>query len=113
MKFKTKLLIGLPISFIIGGLFAYVMLYVFFSNIPASSHWLVIIKQLLIFTVGLPMFLSMIIASLPFVRLFLCGSNAASTFGCWGGNSFLISIVIYGLLFAFIYYLLAKRKSRV
>jgi len=111
MKFKTKLLIGLPIAFIIGGIFAYIMLYVFFANIPSSSHWLIFIKKVLIYTVGLPLYLAMIIASLPFVGLFLCGSNAASTFGCWGGNSFLMAIVIYGVLFAFIYYLLAKRKK--
>ena len=109
MKFKIRLLIGLPISFIIGGIFAFVMLYVFFADTP--SHWLVVIKQVLIFTVGLPMVLSMMIASLPFVRLFLCSSNAASTFGCWGGNGFLISIGVYGVLFAFIYYLLIKRKK--
>jgi hypothetical protein len=104
MKFKTKLLIGLPISFIIGGIFAFIMLYVFFLDTP-------IIKQIIIFTVGLPMFLSMTIASLPFIRQLLCESNYVSTFGCWGSNSLWISVVIYGILFAFIYYLLAKRKK--
>ena len=105
MKLEFKLLIGITISFILGGILSFKMLDVFFAETE-------LFRQLIIWTIGLPIQLGMLIAKIDFVRLLFCGSVGKSTFGCWGTTGFWLSVMIYGLIFSCISYLLIRKKLK-
>ena len=111
-KQLIKVWAGYPIAFILGGIFAVPMLYLVFEVIPPLTGSFMYLKCAFLYTLGLPIYISMHIVEISFVRDILCGENAHSTFGCWGGTSFLLSIILYGLTFVFLYYLLFIRKRQ-
>ena len=111
MKLKFNYLYGLIISFIFGGLFSFLMLYIFFTEVDSGSL-LGVVKEIIIWTIGLPLMLSMTIASTGFVRELLCSPYGQSTFGCWGASSLGIAILVYGLIFSMGYSFIYLGKSK-
>ena len=111
MKTKFQSFPGIITSFIIGGFFSYAIVYIFFTQTPEGNTFLEILKNIIVWTIGLPFVLSMAIASNGLIKELLCSPYGQSTFGCWGGNSFWISVFVYGMVFALIYYFLIFKKK--
>lgn len=111
MKLSKSGLIKIFLSFVAGSAFGYFMNYIFFSVTPNVGQKYGIFIDILNWTLGLPMILSAMIASSETVKLLMCGEVAKSTFGCWGGLTLRFSIILYGLIFALVYFLLNSRKS--
>jgi len=114
MKTKFNFVPGIIFSFIIGWFFSYAMISVFFTQIAKGNTLIEIFRNIIVWTVGLPFALSMTIASNGLIKELLCSPYGQSTFGCWSGSSFWISIFIYGMIFSLIYYfLIFKKKHKI
>lgn len=111
MKKKTKFWSGLIGAFILGALFSFGIAYIFFTQIPQGTI-LRTLADIVLWTLGLPFLLALWISSSEWMRQLLCSPYGQSTFGCWAGNSFRLSILIYGALFALIYYYFFRLRKK-
>lgn len=103
--FKNLLLltaIGVATSFLM-----FVFLFALSNNTNSS---LSVVKQIFMYTIGLPLWASFAIADK--LTATLCDQAYQNTFGCSGGIAFYLSAVLYSLVFYLIYFTSNKMKKR-
>jgi hypothetical protein len=101
----------LLLLFFAGAAFGLWMNHMFFSVTPNLHPKYSIPIDIFNWTIGLPMILSAMIASTDTVKLLVCGEMGKSTFGCWGGLTYGLSILLYSLIFPLSYFLLLERHK--
>lgn len=113
MTTRNYLIFKIILLFFAGSVFGLWMNHAFFSVMPELYPKYSILVHIFNWTIGLPMILSAMIASTGTVKLLVCGEIAKSTFGCWGGLTYCLSILLYGLIFPLAYFLWDKRRKTI